>query len=182
MAILFRDLGATIVDADQIAREVVRPGAHGWQRLHAYLGDDYFDADGNLDRAKLRETIVRDPACRGEIDAILHPVIIEAMEHCWEGWRLGDRAHPLIFDIPLLFESAMQSRFDIVILVYVPTEIQVARLMQRDGLSREAAEQTLTIQLPIDTKRAAAHLVIDNSGTLEETARQVRSIWDELVC
>jgi dephospho-CoA kinase len=181
VAILFRDLGATIVDADQIAREVVQPGALGWQKLRDFLGDEYFDSEGNLDRAMLREAIIRDPACRSTIDAIVHPLIVEAMEQRWESWRQGDRTHPLIFDIPLLFESGMQSRFDIVILVYVPSEIQVARLMQRDGLTREAATRTLTIQLPIDTKRAAANLVIDNSGTVEETARRVRSVWNELV-
>ncbi len=181
VAILFRELGATIVDADVIAREVVRPGTVGWQRLHAALGGAYFDAQGALDRRKLREAIVTDPACRNRIDSILHPLIIEAMEQHWEQWRLGDRARPLIFDIPLLFESGMADRFDLVILVYVPAEVQIERLMHRDGLTREAAEKTLTIQLPIETKRLAAHLVIDNSGPLEETARQVRSIWDRLL-
>lgn len=180
VAILFRELGATIVDADQIAREVVEPGSAGWRRLRDHLGERYFDAAGGLDRGKLRDAIVCDPACRRKIDAILHPLIYEVMEQRWEEWRRGDRATPLIFDIPLLFESGAAGRFDIVILVYVPAEIQVIRLMERDRLSREAAEQTLTIQLPIDQKRAAAHFIIDNSGTVEETTRQVRSIWDKL--
>lgn len=181
VAILFRELGATIVDADQIAREVVRPGTLGWRKLHAYLGGAFFDAEGMLNRPRLREAIISDPSCRSRIDTILHPLIVEAMEHRWEQWLRGDPARPLIFDIPLLFESGMAERFDLVILVYVPQEVQLARLMQRDGLTREAAEKTLTIQLPIETKRLASHLIIDNSGTFEETARQVRSIWDRLV-
>jgi dephospho-CoA kinase len=181
VAILFRDMGATIVDADRIAREVVQPGEPGWIKLHDFLGDDYFDAEQNLDRRRLREAIIRDPACRKAVDAILHPVIIAAMEQIWESWRQGDRASPLVFDIPLLFEAGMQDRFDLVVLVYVPAEIQLLRLMRRDGLTREAAEKTLSIQLPIEAKRAAAHLVIDNSGTLEETAAQVRSVWQKLI-
>ncbi|MHC1742126.1 MAG: dephospho-CoA kinase [Syntrophobacteraceae bacterium] len=181
VAILFRDLGAIIVDADLVAREAVAPGSLGWRRLRAHLGDSFFDTAGALDRQKLREAIIRDPACRRDIDSILHPLIFEAMEQRWEEWRRGDRINPLIFDIPLLFESGMESRFDIVILVYIPIDIQLLRLMQRDSLTRQAAEQTLTIQLPIDLKRAGAHLIIDNSGPFEETARQVRSVWDQLV-
>jgi dephospho-CoA kinase len=181
VAILFRDLGATIVDADQIAREVVQPGSLGWRKLRSCLGDEYFDAQGTLDRPKLREAIIRDPSCRATVDAILHPAIVEAMEQRWELWQQGDRSCPLIFDIPLLFESGMADRFDVVILVYVPTDVQLARLMQRDGLTRKSAEKTLTIQLPIEAKRLAAHFVIDNAGSFEETVRQVRSIWDQLM-
>ena len=185
VAILFQDLGAIIVDADQIAREVVAPGSLGWRKLRAHLGESYFDREGALHRQRLREAIVRDPTCRKDIDAILHPLIFEAMERRWEEWRRGERTTPLMFDIPLLFESCMEGRFDTIILVYVPAEIQILRLMQRDKLTREAAGQTLTTQLPIDQKRATAHLIIDNSGTLEETARQVREIgrasWRERV-
>ncbi len=168
------------MDADQTARKVVQPGTPCWQKLRDYLGPAYFDENGALRRRKLREEIIRNRQCRLTVNAILHPAILEEMDR---EWRTLSRRRPeqmVIFDIPLLFEGDLGDRFDAIILVYTSREIQINRLMERDGISREEAEETLTMQLPIETKRTASHLVIDNSRDLAHTRRQVQAAWDKL--
>jgi len=180
IAKLFAALGATVLDADQVARKVVQPGTSCWQKLRDLLGPTYFEENGALRRRQLRERIIWDRQCRLTVNAILHPAILEEMDRKWQALSRRRPEPMVIFDIPLLFEGDLADRFDTIILVYTSREIQINRLMQRDGLSREEAEETLTMQLPIETKRAASHLVIDNSRDLSHTRRQVRAVWDKL--
>ncbi len=178
---MFADLGARILDADQVAREVVRPGTPCWQKLRDLLGPAYFEESGELKRRKLRRKIIRDRHCRLTVNAIMHPFIVEEMERRWESADTLTRRHVTIFDIPLLFEADLARYFDTIILVYASREIQVERLMRRDGLSREQAEKTLTMQLTIESKRAHSHLTIDNSYDLNHTIQQVKTVWERLV-
>jgi dephospho-CoA kinase len=175
------ELGALILDADQVAREVVKPGTDCWQKLRNLLGPAYFDEDGSLKRRKLRERIIHDNPCRSAVNAILHPCIVQEMD---QQWRSAHRLRPekiVIFDIPLLFEADLAHHFDTIILVYAPREIQIQRLRLRDGLTYAEAAETLTMQLPIEAKRANSHLVIDNSDDLDHTLGQVRSVWEKLI-
>jgi dephospho-CoA kinase len=181
VAEMFRALGAVIIDADAAAREVVKPGEICWAELKAYLGVDFFDEHGDLKRAKLRERVISDEACRSNINTLLHPHILKRMENCW---RVSRENHPdaiILFDIPLLFEIHLAPRFEIIILVYTQRDVQIQRLMARDGLTRAEAEQTLTIQLPIESKRSRAHLIVDNSYDLSNTRQQVTNIWNSIV-
>jgi dephospho-CoA kinase len=178
VARMFSELGALVLDADEAARAVVEPGASGWRKLREVLGDDYFDHQGLLDRAKLRRQIVSDPECRARINRLLHPEIARHLEKGWTRCRESEPDRPILFDIPLLFEARTESRFDVVVLVYVPASVQVERLMSRDHLSREEAEATLKMQLPIDDKKARSDWVIDNGGSLDQTSRQVRELWE----
>ncbi len=180
MARMFADNGAIIVDADKVARDVVQPGAPGSAELRELLGSSFFDSEGQLIRPKLRDCIINDSRCRSRVNAILHPHICSAMEDEWERRQATDPGIPVIFDIPLLFEANLADRFDTVILVYVPVEKQIERLMERDGLIRSDAERTLAMQLPIESKKSLAHIVIDNSRDLAHTRKQVDSIWKEL--
>lgn len=180
VARLLGELGALIIDADAIARKVVRPGEKGWRALREFLDGEYFDEDGELRRKRLRNRIVDDPCCRLKVNQILHPFILEYMEEEWRSLHAEKPEKLIIFDIPLLFELNLASRFEIVIVVYVPRELQIQRLMARDGLGRKEAENTLHMQLPIDAKRDQAHILIDNSGTLDATATQVKEIWKRL--
>jgi dephospho-CoA kinase len=180
VAKLFAELGACILDADQVAREVVMPGTHCWQELRDFLGPAYFDEDGTLRRLLLRERIIQDSHCRRKVNAILHPSIVREMEERWQSLQKPRPKQVVIFDIPLLFEADLAHHFDTIILVYTPPDIQIQRLMLRDGLTRTRAAETLTMQLPIEEKRAHSHLVIDNSGDLDHTRGQVRSIWERL--
>lgn len=169
----FRELGAVILDADVYARRVVEPGTPSWKALRDLIGPDYFHPDGSLKRRELRDRIIANPDLRECLDEVLHPFILRAM---WEDWE----KHPgsvVIFDIPLLFEGNFNENFDIVVLAYAAPAIQVERLMLRDGLSREKAWRTLSIQLPIDSKKTLSHYVIDNSGPLESTLPQIDRVW-----
>ena len=180
VAKMFADCGAIILDADQAARDVVEPGSPNWRRLREFLGQAYFHADGRLNRRKLRQRIITDEACRLQVNAILHPAIMAEMER-WRQDRLRQSPHQIIiFDIPLLFEAKLADRCDTILLVHVPREMQIQRLMARDGVSREEAESSLGMQLPIEEKRRWADIVIDNSGTLEQTRRRVEVVWREL--
>lgn len=180
VARLFAELGAYILDADIAAREVVEAGTPCWKELRELLGPAYFEVNGALKRRKLRERIIGDHQCRSMVNAVLHPCILQELDRQWRSWR---ELHPdsvIIFDIPLLFEADLAYHFLTIILAYAPREIQIQRLMARDSLSREVAEETLTMQLPIDAKRSLSHLIIDNGFDLDHTRHQVKSVWEQL--
>ncbi len=181
VARMLADLGAIIVDADEAARHAVQPESPGWHQLRDLLGGDFFRDDGQLDRRKLRQRIIDDETCRLQVNAILHPAIMAAMDAQHQYWRQHRPETPVILDIPLLFESKSAQRCDTIVLVYVRQEVQVQRLMARDGVPRAEAERSLGMQLPIEDKRQWADIVIDNSNTLEDTQRRVDDVWRELV-
>lgn len=157
----FTALGATVLDADRIAREVVEPGTPGLAALVNSQGGGILDREGRLDRAELRRRLFADRETRREVEAILHPLIISEMQ------RQGDRAAPApyqIFVIPLLVEAGLEHIVDRVLVVDCPEEVQVARLMARDGATREEAMRALAAQAPRERRLAAADDVIDNGG------------------
>jgi dephospho-CoA kinase len=176
----FAELGATILDADKVAREVVQPGTLCWRKLRDVLGPAYFEENGALRRRELRDKIIHDRQCRLSVNAILHPSILQEMDRKWRTRQSLRPRQIVIFDLPLLFEADLLDRFETIILVYASREIQLQRLMQRDSLSLAEAEETLTMQLPIELKRAKSHLVIDNSRDLSHTHQQIRAVWDKL--
>jgi dephospho-CoA kinase len=182
VARMFEELGAVILDADQVARDVVKPGADCFRRLFDIVGPEFFDREGELKRRKLRERIIEDKRLRAKVNAVLHPSIAAAMDAEWKKRQIGNHGQDVvIFDIPLLFESRLQDRFQLIVLVYTPRNVQMERLMERDGLTEAQAENTLSMQWPIEKKRGLSHLVIDNSGGLAETRRQVAAVWQQIV-
>ncbi|MFP5211798.1 MAG: dephospho-CoA kinase [Acidobacteriota bacterium] len=180
VAAMFAELGAVILDADRVAREVVQPGTPCWFELRQTFGSDFFDADGQLDRRRLRECIISDDRCRLKLNAITHPHILTAMDDAWERITAHDPGRIVIFDVPLLFEINFSHGFETIILVYSPPEVQIQRLMERDCVSRAEAEKTLSIQLPIESKKALSTFVIDNSLDMDCTSRQVKEVWERL--
>jgi dephospho-CoA kinase len=177
---MFAELGATILDADRVARDVVQPGTACWDKLKEFLGPGFFDLDGGLKRQKLRDCIIGDPECRSQVNAIMHPMIMAEMERQWAEAQRALPGMPVIFDIPLLFEANLDQGFDKIILVYTPPETQIQRLMNRDGLTRRQAKETLGMQLPIDSKKALSDIVIDNSLDLAHTYDQVLEVWEKI--
>lgn len=172
-------MGAVLIDADQIAREVVLPGSPALSKIQQIFGDEVITAEGLLNRKKLGELVFADESSRKQLEGILHPEIRTIM---MQRMRLFEDENPrrlVVVDVPLLYESNLASMFEMVLLVYVPREIQLERLEQRDGLSRGQAEERLAAQMPIDQKAQLADLVIDNSGTPEETEAQVQQFWRE---
>jgi len=175
VAEMFAELGATVIDADQIARDIVEPGQPALGEIVSSFGRDILLPDGRLHRAKLAEIIFGDPAARARLNAITHPRIRERMEVEVAARRSGPGV--LIVDIPLLFENGRQSSVEKVIVVWVDLETQRRRLTERDGLTAEAAGQRIAAQMPLDDKRARADHVIDNSGDRENTRRQVEALY-----
>jgi dephospho-CoA kinase len=175
VAQMFAQLGAAVIDADQLAREVVEPGQPALQEIAATFGPDVLLPDGRLDRPKLAAIIFADPAERARLDAITHPRIHERMEEEIKARRSGPGV--LIVDIPLLYENDRTDAVEKVIVVWVDPVTQLRRIRQRDGLSAESAHQRITAQMPLDSKRARADHVIDNSNGLPETQRQVEAVY-----
>ncbi|MDF2662510.1 MAG: dephospho-CoA kinase [Paenibacillus sp.] len=169
--------GAILIDADQIAREVVLPGAPALGAVAERFGESVLNEDGSLNRKALGEIVFKEEAARKDLEAILHPQIRATMK---ERMEEANRLTPdklVVVDVPLLFESKLEFMFEETLLVYIPRELQLVRLMERDGISAEQAERRLAAQMPIDDKRALADAIIDNSGTLEQTERQINQYW-----
>lgn len=173
VAAMLAERGALLIDADRIAREVVLPGSPGLAQVAERFGPNVLLPDGSLNRKALGEIVFRDEASRKALEAILHPRIRALMrERMAAAARLAPDK-PVVVDVPLLFESKLQPMFDETLLVYIPRELQLVRLQKRDGLTPEQAESRLAAQMPIEEKRLLADTVIDNSGTIAETERQV---------
>ena len=172
--------GADVLDADAIAREAVRKGRPAWQQVVHHFGKSLLQPDGEIDRVRLAEIVFNDPEQRRFLERIIHPRVFARLAQ--QTTRLA-REKPqgvVIHDIPLLFEAGMEPRFEEIIVVYAAPTIQLQRLMRRDRLPREAAMARIRAQMPIDEKKRRATRVIDNSGTLTETRRQVMSLYGSL--
>jgi dephospho-CoA kinase len=173
-----RDLGVSVIDADAVAREVVEPGQPALAEI-AVRFPGVMDPDGRLDRAALAERVFGNEAERRALNAILHPRIQEAVvEKTRALAAMGARL--VVYEAPLIVENRIHERLDGLILVAIPRELQLARLMSRSALSREQAEARLASQLPLEDKRKHATWIIDNSGTLAETYAQVDRLRADL--
>ena len=172
---MLRELGAHVLDADVIAREVVEPGTPGLQAV-AERFPGVLDASGRLDRAKLGTRVFGDPKERAALNALLHPLI--GQQFLLRTQELAERGlERVIYDAPLLIENRLHEAMNGVVLVWVPREVQKARLMGRDGLDEAAAEARLAAQLPLDGKRQHATWLVDNSGDLGTTRARVEEVW-----
>jgi dephospho-CoA kinase len=172
---MFAELGADVIDADQLAREVVEPGQPALGEIATAFGQDILLPDGRLDRGKLAAVIFADAAARATLNAITHPRIRERMSAEIAARR--SRPGVLIVDIPLLYENDRAKGLEAVIVVWVDQQTQLRRLIQRDGLTEHDARQRIAAQMPLDDKRARADLVIDNRGSFEKTRGQVEAIY-----
>lgn len=175
---ILRSLGAHVLDADVIAREVVEPGTPALAQI-AERFPGVLTAEGRLDRPALGARIFHHPEERQALNAIIHPRISQRFLE--ESARLeAEGADRLVYDAPLLIENGIHKGMDEVLLVWVPRETQLTRLMQRDGLTHEQAESRLASQMPLEAKRVFATHLIDNAGTPEATRAQVERIWETL--
>ena len=179
VASMLRELGAVVLDADVAAHTVYEPGSLGFDLIEAEFGPDYI-RDGKIDRARLGELVFHDGDARARLNAIVHPLVRE--------WMAAQTANALmrgaavvVQDVPLLFENGLENLYSDVLLVYVPEETQVRRLVEGRGLSEDRARAIVATQMPIEDKRARARRVIDNQGTRDETREQVENVWAELV-
>lgn len=174
VAAFFKQQGAEVVDADQIAREVVEPGRPALEAIIKAFGRDVLQSNGRLDRARLAAIVFKDVAARERLEAITHPPIRQRLLEEVEARRA--RPGLLVLDIPLLYERPRIEAVDAVVVVWVDAATQLERLLARGGLDEEAARARIAVQMPLDEKKARADHVIDNSGSREATRRQVDAL------
>ena len=176
----FAALGAPVIDADRVAREVVEPGRPAWDALRLRFGPAVFAADGRLDRGRLAALVFDDDGARRDLEAIVHPPVRAAIDD-WFRNLPGGAPRPLgIACIPLLFETGRAAEFDRVIVTACSPATQLARLTARDGLSPEDGRKRLAAQLPAAVRTAGADAVIRTEGSFAETDRQVDRIYRAL--
>lgn len=177
---LFERRGATIIDADQLAREAVKPGTPALAAIVARWGHRMLQSDGTLDRAALRRVVFGDAEALRVLNAIVHPQV-EALRSSaiHEARQAG--AEIIVCDIPLLFEKGMEDAFDAVVLVDAPEEERLRRLMTMRGLPDVEAMAMIEAQAPSAPKRARADFVIENNGTLDALEPRADAVWSALV-
>ena len=175
----FEALGVPTVDSDILSREAVAPGTPGLAAVVARFGPDVLDASGALDRHRLAKVVFADPDARRALEAIVHPEVRRATE-AWYA-SIDPRRHPYaVADIPLLYEVGRDRDFDVVIVVAAEPATQLRRVMDRDHLPEDEARQRIDAQLPIAEKVRRADYVIRTDGSVADTDRQVRELWERL--
>lgn len=172
------ELGAVVIDYDRLAREVVEPGSPALDLIAQRFGADVIAADGTLDRPRLGSLVFADPAALKDLEAITHPAIrdLAALRE-----RQAGEDAIVVHDNPLLVEMGAAQACDVVIVVDVPEDIQLARMVADRGMTEADARARIAAQAQRDTRLAAADVVIDNTGTLDELSDRVAELWATLV-
>ncbi len=177
VAAMLRDRGAVILDADDFARQAVRPGADALRRVVDRFGKDVLTSDGSLDRPKLASIVFSDPEALGDLEAIVHPEVHRLIA---EGVRENlETDNVVVLVNPLLIEMGTHRDCDLVVVVSVDPETQVARAAAR-GLSEDDVRARIAAQMPLEQRAAQADVLLDNEGSLEELAAQVERLWERL--
>ena len=173
--------GAAIIDADALAHELSQPGQAIFNAYVERFGRGIVTAGGTLDRAAIAARVFADPTVRTEVDAITHPLISAAAEERLRAARAAEK-RAAVLDVPLLFEAGWDALADEVWVVALPAEEQLARLLARDkSMSEGEARARISAQMPLTEKCARADIVIDNSGTVEETRECIEQLWRERI-
>ncbi len=170
-------LGAAIIDADKIAARLAEPDEALYKAYVEHFGSRVVRADGSLDRRQIGRLTFADPAEKSWVDHVSHPLIRNVVERELAKGRPGTVQ---VLDVPLLFEVQWDRLTDVTWLVYVRPEVQLSRLIKRNGYSETEARQRIASQMPLEEKRALADIVIDNSGSRQATLEQVDKLWEEI--
>ena len=175
----FRELGAYIVDWDELAREVIRPHSKAWKKIAEYFGKDYLNEDLTINRQKLAEMVFSDKGKVTKLNQIVHPEVFKEDERITNEIKSLDPDALVIKDIPLLFELTRPVFMDKIVVVSASEQTQLRRLEEK-GMSREDARNRIKSQIPLEEKIRSADFVINNDGSLEETKNQVEEIYSLL--
>ena len=180
VAQMLESLGVPLIDTDILARWVVEPEKPAWKEIVADFGDKVLEEGGQLDRKKLSDIVFKDPVKRKKLEGFTHPAIMEELARQVNEIAKKDPEAIIQAVVPLLIEINAQHQFHKVLVVHVPKEVQIERLVKRDGINREEADNILKAQMPIDDKLAFADFVIHNDTSLNETRKQVEELWQDL--
>ncbi len=176
---MFKELGAQVLDADEVAREVVAVGAPAWEELRRTWGPEFFKEDGSLDRARVAQRVFSDPEARRRLNDLIHPQVALKIKERLQA--LEKQGAPLVVvEVPLLFEAGLQRAYERIVVVFADPNDQVSRLEARDHRPEGEIAGILKAQWPLKEKLAQADYVVDNRGTLSDTRLQVKNIWREL--
>ncbi len=177
---MLEELGAPIIDFDILSRIVVEPGKPAYQDIVSFFGEQVLQEDKTLNREKLKEIVFRDMEKRKKLESFIHPRIGEELFRLVEKYtqEKGDVIIQVV--VPLLFETNMQPMLDNLLMVYAPEDTQLERLMARDHITEELAMNIIRSQMSVEDKKGYCDMVIDNSGSFENTRKQVEEVWDKL--
>jgi dephospho-CoA kinase len=179
VARMFAELGAEVLDADQVARDAVAVGTPAWQELRRLYGEDYFNPDGSLNRSRLAQLVFTDREARRRLDGLIHPRVEAELKA--RVVELESRGAALVLvEVPLLFETGREAAFDRVIVVAAPEADQIRRLRARDHRGEAEIRGILKAQGGLADKVARADYVVDNGGSRRQTEQQVKNIWGDL--
>ena len=176
-----RKMGAVIIDADILSRQVVEPGEEAWRKIWRYFGSQAFNEDRTINRKKLADIIFSDPEKRRILNEIVHPEVLNKTQLLIAQYKKEGLAPLIVVDAPLLIEAGMYKMVDEVWVIAVAEELQVRRVMARDNISLEAALKRLESQMPMEEKLKYAQRVIDNNQDLGHTINQIKEIWREVL-
>jgi dephospho-CoA kinase len=175
------ELGAVVVDADRVAREVVEPGTPGLAAVVEAFGPGVLGLDGTLDRPTLGAIVFTDPAKLKILNGITHPAVLERSHELFAAAEAADRDAIVVYDVPLLLEARSEGReFEVVVVVEAEPEVRVRRMVELRGMTEDDARNRIASQASNEARRAIADLVIDSNGTLAETLRQTDEVWLKL--
>ncbi|WP_265823516.1 dephospho-CoA kinase [Geovibrio ferrireducens] len=181
VAKMFERLGCYTIDTDILSRRVMFPGGMAYPMVVDAFGVDIVDSEGNIDRAVLRKIVFNDDAARKRLEEIVHPAILKTEARLVGEIKGKDDRAIILTQAALCVETGAYTRFDGLIVVYCEPEEQLRRLMNRDNITREEAEKIIRTQMPIDEKLKYADFVVNNSGTQEETEKDVKRVFDLII-
>ena len=179
VAAMLRELGAKIINADDLARSIVQPGKEAWKEIVAAFGTDILRPDRTIDREKLRSAIFEDPQKRKKLDSITHPRI-RALAQARAQELAAKGAAIVVYEAPLLFENEVHLWLRPVILVACEDALQRRRLKARDRLSEAEIGQHIKAQMPLSEKMPLADFVIENNGDLDDLKKQLKDVWEKM--
>ena len=179
VARMMRQRGCPVLDLDQVSRQITAPGSPLLRQIADHFGQRFLDAEGRLDRPRLGRLVASDPRARQQLEALTHPLILEEME-AWLATQAASAQPVAVVEASLLVEKQLYPRFHRLVVVVCGRERQLQRLMERDQISRPDAERWLAAQLPETDKRALAHHLVPNHGSLRELEASVEALWQEL--
>ncbi len=177
---LFKALGAHVIDADQIAHKALQKNSAAYKKILKNFGDSVLDENGNIDREKLGNIVWKDDNKRQILELIVHPEVITLGENAISEILKSYPEAIIIYEIPILYERNYQQRFKKIILAYTDPDIQLSRFVSRNHISEDDAKLRISKQMPIRSKLEAADYIIDTSGTLIQTEKQVKQLWDTI--
>ena len=177
---VFRELGCAVIDADQVARDVVEPGTKGLELVVEAFGESVLHDNGTLDRAKLGSIVFADEKKRLLLNSIVHPLVFDAQDRWMRDREKADPGGIAIVDAALMIESGGFRRFEKLIVVWCESELQLQRLMARDSLSRADAEKRIASQMSQDEKKRHADFLIDTSNGFDDARQQTESVFRQL--